>query len=282
MKRAAGIVLAVFAALLASTIATAAQTGAIEFTVRATPAAGRSEPVRGFPFYLLRKSYADIRKEAEASQPSPDMSAFIDRLEVSPEMKAWMKRTKSVSLSGPSFTHRVKIDDMLNVPEFYQAYIELNAGDLAIGFPVAKYREKDRLSNPQKYAKQKAEYRDAVRHFLVSNPQSADTLDLRLMDIDPSHRWEQIEAQRGVEIRRQMHELAETRYLAGRTDTDLDGNGFFRGLSPGQYWLSSLDLDASVGDVQLRWDTPVTVRAGETTRIELSNINAVEPRRNPR
>jgi hypothetical protein len=282
MKRAAGTVLAVFAALLALTIPAAAQTGVIEFTVQATPASGRSEPVRGFPFYLLRKSYADIAKEAEASQPKADMDAFIDRLELSPEMKAWMKRTKSVSLSGPTFTHRVKIDDMMNVPEFYRAYIELNAGDLAIGFPTAKYREKDRLSHPQKYAKQKAEYRDAVRHFLASNPQSADALDLRLTDIDPSHRWEQIEAQRVAEIRRKKHEFAETRYLAGRADTDLEGNGSFRGLSPGQYWLSSLDLDASIGDVHLRWDTPVIVRAGETARIELSNINAVEPQRSPR
>ena len=42
----------------------AAQNGSVQFTARITPSGGVDEPVRSFPFYLLRKSYADIQKEA--------------------------------------------------------------------------------------------------------------------------------------------------------------------------------------------------------------------------
>lgn len=57
-----------------------AQTGSIQITVRITPSAGMAEPVRGLPLYLLSKSYADIRKEADASVPRPDLNQFIDSL----------------------------------------------------------------------------------------------------------------------------------------------------------------------------------------------------------
>ena len=256
-----------------------AQTGTVEFTARVTPAAGRPEPVRGLPFYLLRKRYAEIRKDADGSEPKPDLDAFIDHLQVSKELKAWMKRTHSVSLSGEEFTHRLKVDDVMNVPEFFNAYLERNAGDRSVGFPTAKYRPSDAQKDPQKYEKQKQEYLEAIRKFLTANPQSTDGIDLGLTQIDPSHDWEQIEARRLPAIHRRALELAESRYLAARTETDLDGNGAIRDVAPGDYWLSTLDIDATIGDVRLRWDTPVTVRAGQTTRVELSNINATEPHR---
>src|SRR5712692_8469279 len=48
--------------------------GMIEFVARAMPTAGRAEPVRQITFYLLKKSFADIRKEAEAAESKPDRS----------------------------------------------------------------------------------------------------------------------------------------------------------------------------------------------------------------
>ena len=50
--------------------------------------------MRGFPFYLLNKSFVDIRKEAMAAYPKPDMDAFIDKQDFSPELKAWMKKNQ--------------------------------------------------------------------------------------------------------------------------------------------------------------------------------------------
>ena len=64
-----------------------------------------------------------------------------------------------------------------------------------------------------------------------------------------------------------------------RAETDLQGEGFLRGVPPGNYWLSTLDVSANVGDARPRWDTSLTVRPGQQVRIALSNVNAVEPPR---
>jgi hypothetical protein len=73
--------------------------------------------------------------------------------------------------------------------------------------------------------------------------------------------------------------LAQGRYLVMKTDADLNGRGAFTGLAPGDYWITTLETEAAAGDARLRWDAQVTVRGGETARIELSNLNALEPRR---
>jgi len=36
-------------------------------------------------------------------------------------------------------------------------------------------------------------------------------------------------------------------------------------------------MQAVAGDVRLRWNVPVTVRPGETIRVELTNLNAAKP-----
>jgi hypothetical protein len=71
-------------------------------------------------------------------------------------------------------------------------------------------------------------------------------------------------------------EFAQTKYLAGKADTDLDGRGSLAGLAPGEYWVSTLNLDANAGDTRLGWDVQVTIRAGRTTRVELTNLNAID------
>jgi len=81
--------------LIAATIAVVpratAQDGSIEFVAHATPSGGLEEPVRGFPFYLLRKSFEEIGKEADADDPKPDLDQFIDKPDTSsysPQLKA--------------------------------------------------------------------------------------------------------------------------------------------------------------------------------------------------
>src|SRR5580692_1414018 len=102
-----------------------AQDGSVEFVAKATPSGSAEEPVRGFPFYLLSKSFEDIHREAELAFPEPDMDAFIASLQgLSPELKAWMKKNQWVILSGDEFIHKVHTDDVMNVPEFYKSYIE--------------------------------------------------------------------------------------------------------------------------------------------------------------
>jgi hypothetical protein len=73
-------------------------------------------------------------------------------------------------------------------------------------------------------------------------------------------------------------EVAQTKYLAAQTDTDLDGHATVVNLPAGKYWLSTLNLDAGAGDSRLRWDVPVTIQAGRSTRVELTNLNATDAR----
>jgi hypothetical protein len=270
--------LAVFIALFPHRVA--AQTGAIEFYARITPSGGVSEPIRNIPFYLLSKSFQDIRREAEAAEPKPDFDAFVDKLAVSPELKAWMKKNHNVSLTGEDFTQHLKAEDVLNIPEFFKAYLAVHAGEQAVGFPSPKYHEKDREKDPAKYDKLKHDYLDAIRKYFLANPQSADGMDLHLVPIDPSHEWQQLEAKRVPEVRRRALDAAQGRYLVARTDTDLEGRGVLNGIKPGTYWLGTLDLAADVGDMRLSWDAPVMVRGGAVTRFELSNINALELHKN--
>jgi hypothetical protein len=61
-------------------------------------------------------------------------------------------------------------------------------------------------------------------------------------------------------------------------DTDLEGHALVSGLAPGNYWISSLNLDANAGDLRVHWDVPVKIEAGQTLRIELSNLNTTETR----
>ncbi len=265
----------VLAGTMASASRAAAQNSSIEFVARATPSEGLEEPVRGFPFYLLSKSFVDIEKEAEAEYPKPDMDAFIAKLDVSPELRAWMKKNEMVDMSGENFTHRVHEDDIMGVPEFKTAYMDRNAGDQSADFPKPKYKAGDEQKNPAKFKKLSDDYILAIRHYIETHPQSTDQLDINLQDINPGPRWESLLGARVAAIHRRTMDLAQGNYAVARAETNLQGQGFLRGLAPGTYWLSTLDVPAVVGDARPRWDIPITLRAGETKYIMLSNSNSV-------
>jgi hypothetical protein len=266
-----------FFAILHASPRADAQTGSIEIAAKATPSNGTDEPVRGMPVYLLRKSYEDIGKEAEATYPPADMNAFIGKLELSKEMKAWMKANHCVNLGGEDFIKKLKVDDVMNVPEFFSAYVERMSGDESVSFPSPKYTPADKKKRPEKYDRLVKQYHEAVRQFLITNPKSTDGIDLALEEIDPGHRWEAVRSSSMAEMHRHILELAQSKYLVARTDTDLQGQGFLRSIPPGTYWLSTLDITADVGDARPRWDVRVIVTPGKTAYVALSNINSVQP-----
>lgn len=260
----------------------AQDTGAIEITVRVTPTGGRAEPARQLTCYLLRKSFADISAEAERAETDGEFDRFVDGLEVSKELKAWMKKHHTVELAGTQFIQKLRPDDVMGVPEFYEAYLQRNMGYDLLGFPKPKYRLSEAQKDPERYARQAEEYKRQVRKFLENNPESADGMDAHLDTLNPGQRWVQQQAEARQRVRRRALQLAGTRYLAAQAETGLDGHAQLTRIAPGEYWLSTLETPAAVGDVRLRWDVPVTVRAGATARAELSNLNAVEPPRTPR
>jgi hypothetical protein len=256
-----------------------AQDGSIEFVAKATPSGGAEEPVRGFPFYLLTKSFEDINHEADLAFPPPDMDAFIADLQVSPELKAWMKRNHWVQISGDDFIHKVKTDDVMNVPEFYRSYTERAAGDKSANFPKPKYKPSEEAKNPDKYKAAMVEYHQAVRQYVESFPDSKDGMDLDLEDINPQWKWNELETKWKRERHARVVTLAQSKYLVARVETDLQGQGFIRKIRPGNYWLSTLDVSADVGDARSKWDLPLTVNPGQTAYVALDNANATQSSR---
>jgi hypothetical protein len=274
--RRAAIVLGLLLAFAPGWLA-AQSMGSIDFTARVAPTDGRPEPVRQLTFYLLRKSLDDIRRETMQLEPPPDLDKFVDSLTVSPKLKAWMKKNRTVQLGGTDFSKSLTADDIVETPEFYDAYMLRNAGFEGTGFPKPKFNIKDRDSNPVKFNAAKAEYKEAIRKFIEMTPETVQGIEADLIGINPSARWEQIAADQRQRVEKHALDLAQTRYLAAQTDTNLEGRGFFASLAPGAYWIGLLGIKAVSGDVRLSWDFPVTVRPGESTRIELSNLNAAKP-----
>jgi hypothetical protein len=274
--RAAAIALAAACVVAPGAGAQNAATGSIEFVAQATPASGIEEPVRGFPFYVLTRSYQEIQKEAQASDPAPNLDAFIDKLDVSKELKAWMKKNHSVQLSGDDFVDKLTPEDVVTIPEFYTAYLQRSQGAESPDFPKAKFKPVDKTKDPEKYDRLSAEYHQAVKKYIDQNPKSKEGMDVDLLDQDPTSKWQELVAKRTPEIRRRTMELAQSKYFVAQTQTNLQGQGFLNGIPAGTYWLSTLDLNAEVGDVRARWDVPVTVRPGQTARVVLSNVNSVQ------
>ena len=276
MKRAVRVLAFFCSGVFAIASGALAQNGTIQIAVDGTPSGGLQEPVRGFPLFLLSKSFEQIQKDAEASDPKPDMNSFIDKLAVSAELKAWMKKNNCVSLTGESFIQKLMPADVLGVSEFRRAYMERNAGDQSINFPKAKYKAADEQKNPAKFKKLSDEYRETLLRYIATYPQTLDGIDLSLTDVDPGSRWNILLARRAPEIHRRALDWAQSKYLVARAQTDLQGQAVFQNIPSGQYWISTLGVAADIGDVHLKWDIPVTVVTGRTQTVGLSNFNSVQ------
>jgi hypothetical protein len=284
--RRAGIIFAALVAVGSFTAARAqntapqqntAPTGSVEFVASVTPTDGRPEPVRQFTFYLLRKSLADVHADVQAADPPPEMDVFIDALKVSPELKAWMKKNQTVEMAGSDFTHKLTPDSILDTPEFMKAYVTYNSGYPGSGFPEPKYHPGDEQKDPDKYAKELKEYRAAVLKYAIANPTSKEGMEAELTDLDPSQKWFALVSAERDRVEKRTLRLAQTQYLATQTDSDLNGQGSMTGVPAGDYWLGTLGAVAQGGDIRQSWDVPITVRAGQTTEIALTNLNATAP-----
>jgi hypothetical protein len=260
-------------ALLPSAAARA-QTGTVEFTVVVTPASGHPEPAMRQMIYLLRHSFEETRKQAEAEEPKPDLDKFVDGLQLSPELKAWMKKARTTTIIGEPFHSMLKPDDVIHVPEFLNAYVEANLNEVEadMGFPKPKYRAKDKVAKPAKYEQARKQYLDALRSYYEKNPHSADTIVMYLAEWDHTAEWNRLMASWRKRVHDRAIQEAQSRELVAKIETDLQGRGSFQ-AAPGTYWITTLEGQALAGDVRLRWNIPLIVEAGQVTRVELSNTN---------
>jgi len=250
--------------------------GGLEFTARITPTAAKPEPVRDVTFYVLTKSYDDIVKEIEERDGSPAREKFIDGLKLSPELRAWLQKHDVMDLTLPGVDKLITPDDVLQVPEFLQAYERSNRGGVTSGLPVPKFKEADKTENPAHYEKQHQEYMNALKKFITGRPETMYGMELELDGVNPARKWAEAQNTHKRRVLQMAPAEAQTKYLAAKADTDLEGHASIGGLAPGNYWLSTLALTATAGDARLRWDVPVKIAAGKTVRIELTNLNATD------
>lgn len=252
-----------------------AQNSTLEIVARITPTAARPEPVRDFTFYILTKSYADITKEVETADAVPSRSEFIDGLDASPELKAWLKAHDILDLALPDLDKFLTPEDIIKVPEFLLAYQRANSGGVTKGMPNPKYQGIDQKTHPDKYAKGKEDYYAALKKFVRQNPSTISGVELELDAVNPQRKWTALHSNHAKRTQKMAPEIAQTKYLAGKADTDLEGHASIN-LPPGNYWISSLNLEANAGDSRVRWDVPIAIQAGHNQRIELTNLNATD------
>ena len=275
-------VLAIFGvALCARPGAAQSGTGVLELTAQIAPTGARPEPVRQFPLCVLTKSFTDIVKELQAADPEASKEQFIDKLKVSPELKEWMKKREIMDLTQLDFDKLVTVDDIMGVPEFLAAYQRSNSGGVTSGLPTPKFREADREANPEKYEKLKQDYLTSMRKFMTAHPATISGMELELAAVNPKPQWDKMLADRRARVTQMAPDIAQSKYLAGRADTDLEGRATLSGLKPGEYWVSSLGVDAAAGDRHLHWDVSTKIQAGQTTKITLSNVNGIDANRSP-
>ena len=166
----------------------------------------------------------------------------------------------------------------MQVPELFDAFERANSGGVTLGIPKPKYRDTDKTANPDKYQKQKDEFLSATRKFIETHPATMQGIELELTGVNPNVQWEKLHVDYKKRVARMAPDAAQIKYLAGKADTDLDGRAFVGGLVPGKYWVSTLGMDAASGDRRLLWDVAVTVQAGQTCQLNLSNVNATDAR----
>jgi hypothetical protein len=250
--------------------------GSLDISVHVTATGGRPEPVRQFTLYALTKSFADISNEVDSGANLPTRDQFIDGLKVSAKLKEWMKGHDVMDLTAPDLDKVVKPDDIVNVPEFLAAYQRSNSGGVTVGLPTPKFREADKETSPEKYEKARQDYLMAMKKFIQSHPSTVSGMELELSGVNPKLAWDKMHAEHKRKVTQLSPETAQSKYLAGKADTDLEGHAMISGLPPGNYWLSSLGMDGTSGDRRLRWDVPVTVQAGRATRVDLTNVNGTD------
>jgi hypothetical protein len=264
-----GLLLILAAALLAQS-----GTGSLALSAHVAPTGAAPEPVRQFTFYVLTKSYDDILKEVEQQDALPTRAQFIEKWSCSPELKKWMKDHDTINLSSPDIEQMLTTDDIMKIPEFFDAYERFNSGGVAKGLPQPKYKDSDKQNNPARYQKLHEEYLAETRKYIDANPATIQGIELKLDTVDPQPSWNKLHSEHRRKVARVAPDTAQLKYLAGKVETDLDGRASINGLPAGTYWVSSLGLDASSGDRHFIWDVQARVIAGQTTRLELSNLNA--------
>jgi hypothetical protein len=115
-----------------------------------------------------------------------------------------------------------------------------------------------------------------MKKFIQSHPSTITGMELELGAVSPKVAWDKMQVDHRRKVAQLAPDTAQSKYLAAKAETDLDGRATLRGIPPGTYWLSTVGVDAASGDRHIHWDVPTTIRAGQPSRLTLSNINGTD------
>src|SRR5436309_12410649 len=118
----------------------------------------------------------------------------------------------------------------------------------------------------------------APKEFIQNPPEANSGGQVGLGGGKPQKKWDVLQNDRRRRVQRIAPNVAQIKFLAAKVDTDLEGRATISGLAPGDYWISTLNLDADSGDMRVRWDVPVRIERGKAIRVELSNLNSIDTR----
>src|SRR5208282_1454921 len=185
-------------------------------------------PARGLTIFLLSRSFREISREAEEKTPSPDLDAYIDTLAAGKELKDWMKKQRSLTITGPDFRKRLTDDDLFRVPELLEAYVKGNLLELTQGFPTPKSTPEERAEMSKNHGTYPKSYVAMLRKYLTAHPESRAPMDTILEEQDATKPWTIEESRWRERTHALALQLAQSDYLASKTVTNLDGQGAFQ------------------------------------------------------
>src|SRR2546422_9729122 len=126
-------------------------------------------------------------------------------------------------------------DDVVDIPEFQDAYMTANTGGLAPGMPRPKYSEALKTSHPAKYERLRQQYITALKKFVAMNPGTLAGIEAYLDAVNPARGWNQLAAAHRNRMARRGPGNAQTRDLVGETGTEFEGPGSLLHGPPGVY-----------------------------------------------
>ena len=100
-------------------------------------------------------------------------------------------------------------------------------------------------------------------------------METELSAVNPKYMWDKA-------FHEHIHKVAQPAPKSPRPNTGRERRHRPRrpllidGLPPGNYWVTSLGMDAVAGDRHFLWDAPVTIQPGKTIQLELSNLNGID------
>ena len=144
------------------------------------------------------------------------MDSYISHPEIFPvELKTWMKKNHIVEFTGANFAKLLTADEVIEIPEFFEAYRNINGAVHNAKVPAPRFKNGEEQKNTAKYQHDKEKYKKELQQYIQNNPQLLEGLDAELTDRPFGRGWAQLLADRKRKTDQRAMILAQTQYPRG-------------------------------------------------------------------